>query len=155
MQGLRNAILTATKGTAVLNTNFLEYAAWAGDLSMREFGSLTAFETGQSSTYALTRCANVYLVLALRQLHCLRIQRISRAHKCTCLALSMRMVPLSWLLPVSRSIEARGRLFIKPGQDIYEGQVIGIHQRAGDLAVNACKRKAATNIRRCSRGPHG
>ena len=27
-------------------------------------------------------------------------------------------------------------------------QVIGIHQRAGDLAVNACKRKAATNIRR-------
>ena len=46
------------------------------------------------------------------------------------------------------SIEARGRLFIKPGQDIYEGQVIGIHQRAGDLAVNACKRKAATNIRR-------
>ncbi len=59
------------------------------------------------------------------------------------------MVPLSWLLPNSRSIEARGRLFIKPGQDIYEGQVIGIHQRAGDLAVNACKRKAATNIRRC------
>lgn len=55
-QGLRNAILTATKGTAVLNTNFLEYAPWAGDLSMREFGSLTAFETGQSSTYALTRC---------------------------------------------------------------------------------------------------
>ena len=41
----------------MLNTNFLEYAAWAGDLSMREFGSLTAFETGQSSTYALTRCA--------------------------------------------------------------------------------------------------
>jgi len=27
-------------------------------------------------------------------------------------------------------------------------QVIGIHQRAGDLAVNACKKKAATNIRR-------
>jgi predicted membrane GTPase involved in stress response len=62
----------------------------------------------------------------------------------------MRMVPLTWLLPTSCSIEARGRLFIKPGQDIYEGQVIGIHQRAGDLAVNACKRKAATNIRRCS-----
>ena len=48
------------------------------------------------------------------------------------------------------SIEARGRLFIAPGVDIYEGQVIGIHQRAGDLAVNACKRKAATNIRRCA-----
>lgn len=51
------------------------------------------------------------------------------------------------------SIEARGRLMIPPGTDIYEGQVIGIHQRAGDLAVNACKRKAATNIRRCAALP--
>ncbi len=48
------------------------------------------------------------------------------------------------------SIENRGRLMIPPGVDIYAGQVIGIHQRAGDLAVNACKRKAATNIRRCA-----
>ena len=86
------------------------------------------------------------------QLHWLTSPEISRPQRCTCLA--MRMVPLIWLLPSSCSIEARGRLFIKPGQDIYEGQVIGIHQRAGDLAVNACKRKAATNIRRCSRGLH-
>ena len=45
------------------------------------------------------------------------------------------------------SCSQRGRLFIAPGEDIYEGQVIGIHQRNGDLKVNACKKKALTNIR--------
>lgn len=68
-------MLTATKGTGVLNTNFLEYAPWAGDIQMREFGSLTAFATGDASSYALL------------------------------------------------SIETRGKLFIKPGEAIYEGQV--------------------------------
>lgn len=46
------------------------------------------------------------------------------------------------------SIQARGKLFIRPGLEIYRGQVIGVYQRQGDLEVNACKRKAATNIRR-------
>jgi len=73
--GLKNAMLTATKGTAVLNTHFADYAPWLGDISVRELGSLTAYETGQVTTYALM------------------------------------------------SIEARGRLFVSPGQDIYEGQV--------------------------------
>ena len=68
-------MLTATKGTAILNTHFSEYAPWLGDISMRELGSLTAYETGQVTTYALL------------------------------------------------SIEARGRLFVSPGDDIYEGQV--------------------------------
>lgn len=67
--------MTATKGTAVLNTQFADYAPWVGDINMRELGSLTAFETGQVTEYAL------------------------------------------------RSIEARGRLFVVPGQDVYEGQV--------------------------------
>ena len=31
--------------------------------------------------------------------------------------------------------------------DVYEGQVVGIHQRQGDLKVNVAKRKAATNVR--------
>lgn len=79
LQGLRNAVLTATKGTAVLNTHFLEYSPWVGVISMREFGSLTAYETGSSSTYALL------------------------------------------------SIEARGKLFIGPGEAIYEGQVRILH----------------------------
>jgi predicted membrane GTPase involved in stress response len=38
--GLRNAILTASRGTAVLNTVFEEYGPWAGDISTRDQGSL-------------------------------------------------------------------------------------------------------------------
>ena len=45
--GLRNAMLTATKGTAVLNTIFAGYQPWCGDLATRDNGSLTAHETGQ------------------------------------------------------------------------------------------------------------
>lgn len=45
------------------------------------------------------------------------------------------------------SCQDRGSLFLGPGVDIYKGQIIGIHQRPGDLSLNACKRKAATNVR--------
>lgn len=38
--GLRNAILTATRGTAILNTIFDSYGPKAGDISTREQGSL-------------------------------------------------------------------------------------------------------------------
>ena len=45
------------------------------------------------------------------------------------------------------SCQDRGQLFLGPGVEVYKGQMIGIHQRPGDLELNACKRKAATNIR--------
>lgn len=35
------------------------------------------------------------------------------------------------------SVQQRGRLFVEPGQDIYESQVVGIHQRQGDLKARA------------------
>lgn len=38
-------------------------------------------------------------------------------------------------------------MFIAPGVDVYKGQIIGIHQRSGDLSLNVCKKKAATNVR--------
>jgi GTP-binding protein len=38
--GLRNAILTASRGTAILNTVFDCYGPWAGDMSTRDLGSL-------------------------------------------------------------------------------------------------------------------
>ena len=97
--GVRNAILTATRGTAVLNTIFDGYYPDAGEIPTRENGSLIAFETGQSTSYALF------------------------------------------------SAQERGQMFIKPGVEVYEGMVVGIHQRAGDLKVSAAKRKAATNVR--------
>ncbi|XP_040372509.1 putative elongation factor TypA-like SVR3, chloroplastic isoform X2 [Rosa chinensis] len=97
--GLRNAILTASRGTAILNTIFDSYGPWAGDMSTRDLGSLVAFEGGTSTSYALS------------------------------------------------SSQDRGQLFIGPGVDVYKGQIVGIHQRSGDLSLNVCKKKAATNIR--------
>ena len=97
--GLKNAMLTATKGTAIINTNFSHFDKWCGDIDVRQNGSLVAFETGQATAYAM------------------------------------------------KSVQERGVLFIKPGDQIYKGQVIGIHQRAGDLRCNASKAKALTNMR--------
>jgi GTP-binding protein len=97
--GLRNAILTATRGTAVLNTNFEAYKPFAGEITQRDNGSLIAFETGPATSYAMF------------------------------------------------SAQERGILFVKPQTMVYEGMVVGIHQRSGDLKVNIAKRKAATNVR--------
>jgi len=46
-----------------------------------------------------------------------------------------------------KNAEERGRLFIGPGTQVYEGMVIGEHQRPGDLDVNVCKTKHLTNMR--------
>jgi GTP-binding protein len=97
--GLRNAMLTASKGNAVLNTIFDGYGEWSGDLNTRDNGSLVAYETGRTTQYAL------------------------------------------------KDIQERGTLFMGQGEKIYKGQVIGIHQRFGDLVVNAAKAKKATNVR--------
>ncbi|KAJ4882880.1 elongation factor family protein [Raphanus sativus] len=97
--GLRNAILTASRGTAILNTVFDSYGPWAGDISTRDLGSLVAFEDGTSTSYALA------------------------------------------------SAQERGQMFVAAGVDVYKGQIVGIHQRPGDLGLNICKKKAATNIR--------
>ncbi|GAB4851605.1 Putative elongation factor TypA-like svr3, chloroplastic [Ancistrocladus abbreviatus] len=97
--GLRNAILTASRGTAVLNTIFDGYGPWAGDISTRDQGSLVAFEDGTTTSYALS------------------------------------------------SSQERGKMFVGPGVEVYRGQIVGIHQRPGDLSLNVCKKKAATNVR--------
>ncbi|KAL2923642.1 putative elongation factor TypA-like SVR3 chloroplastic [Bienertia sinuspersici] len=97
--GLRNAILTASRGTAILNTILDGYEPWAGDINTRDQGSLVAYEDGTSSSYALA------------------------------------------------SSQDRGKMFIGPGVDVYKGQIVGIHQRPGDLSLNVCKKKAATNVR--------
>lgn len=97
--GLRSALLTATRGTAVLSTLVAGWEPWAGELAPRDAGSLTAHETGQVTAYAI------------------------------------------------ESAQQRGRLFVRPGDQVYEDQVVGIHQRAGDLKVNVCRKKALTNMR--------
>ena len=45
------------------------------------------------------------------------------------------------------NIQERGRLFIGPGEEVYEGMIIGIHSRDNDLVVNPLKGKQLTNIR--------
>jgi GTP-binding protein len=45
------------------------------------------------------------------------------------------------------NLQDRGRMIIEPGIDIYEGQLIGIHNRGNDLTVNPLKAKQLTNIR--------
>ncbi|KVH94741.1 Elongation factor G, III-V domain-containing protein [Cynara cardunculus var. scolymus] len=93
--GLRNAILTASRGTAILNTIFDSYGPWSGDMSTRDLGSLD----GTTTSYALA------------------------------------------------SSQERGQLFVRPGTEVYKGMIVGIHQRPGDLSLNVCKKKAATNVR--------
>ncbi len=45
------------------------------------------------------------------------------------------------------NLQDRGRLFASHGDEIYEGQIIGIHSRDNDLVVNALRAKQLTNIR--------
>ncbi len=45
------------------------------------------------------------------------------------------------------NLQDRGRLFIGPNVEVYEGQIIGLHSRNNDLAVNPTKGKQLTNVR--------
>ena len=97
--GLRNYLLTATAGEAVMSHRFKEFQPYKGPVPGRQNGSLIALETGTSIPYSLN------------------------------------------------NLQDRGRFFIPPNQDIYEGQVIGENNRAGDLTVNVTKAKKMSNMR--------
>jgi GTP-binding protein len=45
------------------------------------------------------------------------------------------------------NLQERGRMFVSPGEKLYEGMIIGIHSRENDLVVNPIKTKKLTNIR--------
>ena len=45
------------------------------------------------------------------------------------------------------NLEPRGRLFVFPGDPVYEGMIIGEHNRGQDINVNPCKEKKLTNMR--------
>lgn len=45
------------------------------------------------------------------------------------------------------TLQDRGRLFVEPAVDVYEGMIVGLHSRENDLAVNPTKAKQLTNIR--------
>jgi GTP-binding protein len=49
------------------------------------------------------------------------------------------------------NLEPRGTLFLNPGDPVYEGMVVGEHNRENDLNINPCKTKKLTNLRAAAR----
>ncbi|HSN72899.1 MAG TPA: EF-Tu/IF-2/RF-3 family GTPase, partial [Steroidobacteraceae bacterium] len=49
------------------------------------------------------------------------------------------------------NLQERGRLMVAPGDDVYEGMIVGIHSRDSDLVVNPLKAKKLTNVRAAGR----
>ncbi|MBP5709278.1 MAG: translational GTPase TypA [Bacteroidales bacterium] len=98
--GLRNNMLSATCGEAVMHHRFRGYDVYKGDeLVTRTNGSLVAIETGMATGYAIDK------------------------------------------------LQDRGRFFIEPGEQVYEGQVVGENTRSNDIEVNVVKGKKLTNMR--------
>ncbi|MGA0012025.1 MAG: translational GTPase TypA [Flavobacteriaceae bacterium] len=97
--GLRNQLLTATAGEAIMSHRFIEYQPFKGNIPGRINGSLVSLENGTAIPYSIDK------------------------------------------------IQERGVFFIDPGEDIYEGQVIGENSRADDMGVNVTKTKKLSNVR--------
>lgn len=97
--GLRNGLLTATAGEAIMNHRFIEFQPYKGEIPGRQNGSLISMDKGTAIPYSINR------------------------------------------------LQDRGKFFIDPGVEIYEGQVVGENSRAGDMVVNITKTKHLTNIR--------
>lgn len=97
--GLKNILMTATAGEAVIAHRFKDFEPYKGDFEKRQVGSLIAIETGQAIAYALDK------------------------------------------------LQDRGRFFVSPMEEIYEGQVVGENTKAGDIGVNVTKTKKLSNVR--------
>lgn len=97
--GLRNQLLTATAGEAIMAHRFLEYQPLKGEIAQRQNGSLVSMENGTAIPYSIDK------------------------------------------------LQERGKFFIDPGEDIYEGQVIGENSRGDDMTINVTKTKKLSNVR--------
>ena len=97
--GMRNQLLTATAGEAIMTHRFLEYQPLKGGIPERQNGSLVSMENGSAIPYSIDK------------------------------------------------LQDRGRFFVHPNEDIYEGQVIGENTRHDDMTVNITKTKKMSNVR--------
>lgn len=97
--GLRNQLLTATAGEAIMTHRFLEYQPFKGGIPERQNGSLISMENGKAIPYSIDK------------------------------------------------LQERGKFFVDPGEEIYEGQVIGENSRGDDMVVNVTKTKKLSNVR--------
>jgi len=97
--GLRNSLLTATAGEAIMAHRFIDFRPIKGGIPERLNGSLVSMENGQAIPYSIDK------------------------------------------------LQDRGKFFVNPGEDIYEGQVIGENSRGDDMVVNVTKTKKLSNVR--------
>lgn len=97
--GLRNQLLTATAGEAIMAHRFKEYQPLKGGIPQRQNGSLISMEKGKAIPYSIDK------------------------------------------------LQDRGKFFVDPSEEIYEGQVIGENSRQDDMAVNITKTKKLSNVR--------
>ena len=97
--GLRNQLLTATAGEAIMSHRFKEYQPLKGTIPGRISGSLVSMENGTAIPYSIDK------------------------------------------------LQDRGKFFVEPGENIYEGQVIGENSRQDDMAINITKAKKQSNVR--------
>jgi GTP-binding protein len=51
-------------------------------------------------------------------------------------------------------LQERGRMFVSPGEKLYEGMIVGIHSRDNDLVVNPIREKKLTNVRASGKDEH-
>ena len=97
--GLKNQLLTATAGEAILSHRFLEFRPVKGGIPERINGSLVSMEKGLAIPYSIDK------------------------------------------------LQDRGKFFVNPGEEIYEGQVIGENSRSDDMVINITKTKKLSNVR--------
>lgn len=105
--GLRNQLLTATAGEAIISHRFRAFEPFKGPISSRQNGSLISMDQGKAIPYALDK------------------------------------------------LQDRGTFFIDPGEDVYEGEIVGQNTRSGDIVVNVTKEKKLTNMLRSRIGRQG
>ncbi|MGG7034537.1 MAG: translational GTPase TypA [Flavobacterium sp.] len=97
--GLRNQLLTATAGEAIMSHRYIGYEPFKGDIPGRNNGSLISMENGKAIPYSIDK------------------------------------------------LQDRGKFFVNPNDEIYEGQVIGENSRSDDMCINVTKAKKQSNVR--------
>jgi GTP-binding protein len=97
--GLRNRLMSATQGEAIMHHNFHDYRPTKGDVPRRGNGVMVSLVQGQIVAFALD------------------------------------------------SLQQRGTMFVKPGDDVYQGMIVAENARGDDMTVNPCKEKKLTNMR--------
>ncbi len=101
--GLRNNVLTATAGEAIMAHRFKAYEPWRGDIPQRLSGVLISMDKGSATAYRIDK------------------------------------------------LQDRGRFFVNPGEEVYQGMIIGENSRDSDMTVNITEGKQLTNFRTTSK----